>query len=313
MANNNSLEFFSEDEQSEEDKFQKKLLGATKSKGGIEEIKEKTKALQQKRNISEALKKVKKEYSNIKYNISPSTRRTDKKISQTARKVISKIAPKGGIVKALTQTTKKKSGRGRGRPSGTYKTRVLPSGRVVKVHTNVYKKLLSQEKAAMRLARVQRQFAMQAQADQLAMQQDPRFNQSSEDQFLAEPDQQHEMNVAMAQQQQQMQQQQEEMEPQQQRQSQQPGITRRILGGVSRIGTGLSRLGSPAQQQFSYDEYGRPVQRNINYGRQINPQMGSIIREPRVTAISGSASLLKVGNQINRTPQRQIARRRLRR
>ena len=124
----------------------------------------------------------------------------EKRISAIARKAIYLAAPKGSLVRAITKPVKKKGDRGRGRPRGTYKARVLPSGRVVRVPTAVYKKMLSAEKAQIRLARVQRQM----EAEQLAMQQDMRYQPGAEEQFLAEPDQLHEMEVARLQQQMEM-------------------------------------------------------------------------------------------------------------
>ena len=89
--------------------------------------------------------------------VSPETRRTDQAISRVARKAISLVAPKGGIVKALTSTAKKKPGGGRGRPHGTYKTRFVPGVGAVKVPTHIYKKMMAKSKADARLARVQQQ------------------------------------------------------------------------------------------------------------------------------------------------------------
>ena len=116
--------------------------------------------------------------------VAPSLRKIDVKLTAAAGKLVNLASPKGSFVKAITQP-KDKGKKGRGRPHGTFKTRVLPSGRVVKVHTSVYKKLLAQEKAQIRLARVQRQF----EAEQIATEQDPRFQPSTDEQFLTEPDQ----------------------------------------------------------------------------------------------------------------------------
>jgi hypothetical protein len=272
--------------------------------------------IEQSRIVNEAKKGMKKEkIENIKSlfsskpltsSVSTPTKKLDKSISKFARKLINVAAPKGSIVSKLTSTAKKKSsGKGRGRPRQTFKTRVLPiSGKVVKVPTSIYNKMVSQEKSALRLAQAQRQAEYQlrqSQAEQIAMQQDPRFQAQS--QFLVEPDQQHEMNVALAQQQLEMQQlQDEQMQPQQQ----QPSVTRRIVSGISNLGNGISRLSGLGQQQ-SYDQFGRQIIQQIPLQR-YNPQQRVLVREPRVTAISEKASLLNVGNQFNRN---QLTRRRI--
>jgi len=279
---------------------------------------EKRKALKAERRVQDILKKEKWDSLKEKLGYQPKKSPVDVAISRTARKVISKIAPKGSIVKALTSTAKKTGKKGRGRPKETYKVRYVPGVGAVKVPTHIYKKMMAKAKADARLARVQQELAFksqmeqrQMQAEQIAMQQDPRFQAGADDSFLAEPDQVHEMNVALAQQQAQ----QQEMEyAQPSRQG--PGVARRFVDGVSRIGTGISRLGGVRQQPQTYvDEYGRPVQMpQQGYQQQrVMPTQKGIVREPRVTAISEKANLLRVGNQFNRTPQRQIAKRRLRR
>ena len=196
-------------------------------------------------------------------------------------------------MKALTGTkvTKKKGDRERGRPKGTYKTRVLPSGRIVKVPTHIYKKMLAAEKAQIRLMRVQRQMA----AEELAMQQDPRYQPSAEDQFLEEPDQLHEMEVARLQQQAEMAQKMQAGVPQR------PGVGQKIIKGVGDFGRGISRIGKVRPQQM-VDEYGRVVQ------QQFRPQpRGMEIRgEPRVTAVSDRANLLNVPNIFNNPGQSEI-------
>ncbi len=209
----------------------------------------------------------------------------ERRISEVARKAISLVAPKGSLVKAITRTTKKKGSRGRGRPRGTYKARVLPSGKVVRVPTHVYKKMLSAEKAQIRLMRVQRQM----EAEQLAMQQDMRYQPSAEDQFLAEPDQVHEMEVMRIQQQAEMEQMQREAVPQR------PSVGQKIIRGVGDFGRGISRIGQARPQPQMVDEYGRPMQQAFR----PQPRGMEIRGEPRVTAVSERASLLNVPNVFN--------------
>ena len=210
----------------------------------------------------------------------------ERRFASVARKAISLTAPSGSIVKAITKTTKKKGSRGRGRPSGTYKVRYLPSGRAVKVPTHIYKKMLSAEKSQMRLLQAQKMAQVQAQADQLAMQQDPRFQPSSEDQFLAETDQQHEMNVLRAQQ---------EMEIEQMPQEAVPrrlGVGQRIVRGVRSLGDrgyGSEELRQPSQiHRPMIQSFQRPEVRGMG-----------LRSEPRVTAVSGKANLLNASNNPN--------------
>jgi len=231
----------------------------------------------------------------------------ERRFSAVARKAISLVAPKGSLVRAITQT-KKNSGAGRGRPTGTFRVRVLPSGRAVKVPTHIYKKMLSAEKAQIRLAQAQQMGMAQQKAEQLAMQQDMRYQQPiSEEQFLAEPDQQHEMEVMRAQQQAELMGQMEARVPQT------PSVGQRIIGGLSDFGRGLSRLGQARPQavdQFGrpIDQFGRPIQQQAFRPQQMGPQpsgMG-IKGEPRVTAVSERASLLNVPNTFNNPGESSI-------
>lgn len=231
-------------------------------------------------------------YGASKSKISPG----EKRVSAFARKAVSLIAPKGSVVRAVTQTTKKKGSRGRGRPSGTYKVRYLPSGKAVKVPTHIYKKMLSAEKSQIRLLQAQQMAQQQMQADQLAMQQDPRFQPSAEDQFLAEPDQQHEMDVMRAKQQMEMEQQ------VQQYPQQRPSVGQKIIKGVGDFGRGISRIGQVRPQQPMVDEYGRPVQQAFR----PQPRGMEIRGEPRVTAVSEKASLLNVSNTFNNPGESSI-------
>ncbi len=217
----------------------------------------------------------------------PSAR--SKRVSQISRKAISLVAPKGSMVRAITQSKKKKGDRGRGRPSGTYKVRYLPSGKAVKVPTHIYKKMLSAEKSQMRLARAQQ---LAVQADQLAMQQDPRYQQGADDQFLAEPDQQHEVDVMRAQQQADMSQLEQQYQPQR------PSVGRRVVDRVSSIRLrSQGRVAGYSQPQSS-NQYGQTAPLN-----RPDVKMGGIVREPQVTAISGKANLLNVSNRPFNNPE----------
>ena len=223
-------------------------------------------------------------------------KQVDTKISTGARKLINVLAPRGGMVKRLTQTSKKGTGAGRGRPKGTYKARILPSGKIVKVPTHIYKKMLSQEKAQYRLAAAQKQAMMQEQmqqAEQVAMAQDPRFQAGRDDAFLSETDQVHEMNVQRAQERARMAQFAQESMPQQQKG---PSIVSRVAGGISRLGG----LAMPRRTQpIQYDQFGRVAQHPQLQIQKMGQEMG-IKGEPRVTAISTKASLLKVPNIFNK-------------
>jgi len=198
------------------------------------------------------------------------------------------------------QKVGKKSSRGRGRPSGTYKLRVLPSGKRVKVPTHIYKKMLSAEKSQMRLAKAQQMAQAQMQADQMAMQQDPRYQPSAEDQFLAEPDQQHEMEVMIAQQRADMAQQQG---GEQQYQPQRLSVGRRVVDRLASMrgsGRGYTR------------EYGQPQSVSPYGARQVQPlyrpelSPRGLTNEPRVTAVSGKANLLRVSNNFQSNPEHSM-------
>jgi hypothetical protein len=238
-----------------------------------------------------------------------------------ARKAIHVGSPKGSLVERLTKPKSKtikgkKSGgkpsRGRGRPTGTFKVRVLPySGRRVKVPTHIYKKMLSAEKAQYRLAKVKRQAAMQMQADQLAYQQDPRYQQGADDQFLADPDMQFEQEMQRIRAQQQI----AQIKPQE------PSTMRKVSGAIQNFGRGISRIGGSmgARRQIQVDQYGRQVQQaqpqglTLFGGRMLGgvseprvgglvrePGVGRLVREPRVTSISSQANLLKVSQNRRR-------------
>jgi len=231
--------------------------------------------------------------------VSSSVKKQDAKISAVARKAINIVAPKGSIANVLTGEKKKKSGRGRGRPSGTYKVRYLPSGRPVKVPTKIYKKMVSAEKAQRRLIQAQRMAQAQAQADQYAMSQDPRFQSGMEDSFLAEQDPMHEMNVMRAQQEAEMQQYAPER-PLQQQKSQ--GMVQKFINGLSNMGGSLSARRQPTM----FDQYGRPAPVQSDMFQIRSPVQDMRPAQPHVTAISQKANLLRVPNSFNNPGQSEI-------
>ena len=219
------------------------------------------------------------------------------KTQAVVRKLANLVSPKGSIVKAVT--TAGGVHRGRGRPPKTYKTRYVPGYGFVKVPTAVYRKMLSAAKAKERLANAYKKAQLQSQADQLAMQQDMRYQQTAEDQFLAEPDQLHEMNVARAQQEAQMQ---PEMEYQpQQMAAPKQSVGQKILGGLSNFGRNVSKLGAPRRQQPMFDQYGRPAESQFNL-----PQNEPVVREPRITLFGGKSSILNTPNIFNNPGQSSI-------
>jgi len=209
-------------------------------------------------------------------------------VSRVLRKAISMAAPTGGIVKVATYD---RESRGRGRPPGTYKIRRTPMGRIVKVSTADFKRIAAAERAQMRLNRAQQQ----AMAEQVAMQQDPRYQQSADDQFLAEPDQEHEYNVAMAQAGYPIQVQ-EQVNPLQ-----------RVQGVGSQIIRGLSSLGGVrAQQEQVVDPYGRTMPVRPQLQQRPQPQGQGLQREPRVSLFSPTPNILNAPNIFNKPGESEL-------
>jgi len=241
--------------------------------------------------VAEAIAKKNEGMKSVKKFLSTSYRPLTKKqtsrskgarISQIVRKAISLAAPKGGFVKAMTTDSESQ---GRGRPSGTYKVRSLPSGRLVKVPTHIYKKLVAAERTQMRLAQAQRQ----QYAEQVAMQQDPRFQPGAEEQFLAEQDPSHEMNVARAQAGYPIQVQ------------EQGNVLQRAQGIGSQLIRGISNIGGVrAQPEQVVDQYGRtmPVR--------PQPQGQGIRREPQVSLFSPQRNILNAPNIFNNPGESEL-------
>ena len=232
----------------------------------------------------------------------------EKRVSAIAKKAIHLASPKSSLAKAITTSAQSK--KGRGRPRKSYKTRYVPGYGFVKVPTAVYKKMMSKIKAEARLKKAYEKAEIQTQADQLAMQQDMRYQQGAEDQFLMEPDQVHEMEVMRAQQQaeagQQMDQQREQYS-----QQQRVGVGQKIVKGFGDFGRGLSRVGKVRLQQPMFDEFGRPIQQI--QGQQVRSQMVGmgVRREPTITAVSKRANILNVPNIFNNPGRSNLSKRRL--
>jgi len=224
--------------------------------------------------------------------ILPSYKKLPKKIkSESARaygglrKAYNKLPGRTSISKSKKSGSK--TGK-RGRPTGTFKVRYLPSGKAVKVPTHIYKKMLSAEKTQMRLVAAQKQ----QYAEGVAMQQDPRFQPGAEEQFLAEQDQAHEMDVARAQAGYPIQVQQQRAPLLQKAQ----GLGSQFIRGISNIG------GVRAQQEQVVDPYGRtmPVR------QQPQPQGQGIIREPQVSLFGSKSNILHTPNIFNKPGESEL-------
>lgn len=212
------------------------------------------------------------------------TTRTPPRISRTKSRtagraikgVLGALMPQEALVGSVSfEKKEKKKGGGRGRPHGTYKLRYLPDGRAVRVPTHIYRRMLSEYKAKRRLAEAQAQAKIQEQyeAEQIAMQTDPRYQPSSDDQFLEEPDMEHEQRVADIRQQQMTQAQYRQQLAQQQ-------AMQRGGGFASKAGAMFGRLGGGLWGPQSQDQ----PQQQSPYGQQEDPyaakQVQSIIRPP---------------------------------
>lgn len=244
--------------------------------------------------------------------VSPGVRKLDTKVGAVVRKAVHLLAPKGGMVRRITAPPSKKvSGRGRGRPRKTYKTRVLPSGKVVKVPTHVYKKMLAQEKAAIRLAQAQRQAIMQQQAEEIAMQQDPRYQPTAEDAWADSEDMEHETEVQRIKQQQLLRQQ-----LYQQQQMQQPSPIRRAgeMFGKARFtlmgGRQQPPVDQPSYARQQYPQYAKQVQQiqrpqlDMDRHRPVNPQV--VVLGGKSPMFGGRGNIMDQRNEFNETNKATI-------
>ena len=220
------------------------------------------------------------------------TKKLDNKISSIARKAINLAAPKG-FIKEMTRPAGKGSGRGRGRPKKSYKLRFVPGYGAVRVPTAIYNKMMSEVKAKRRLAEAQRQANIQQQyeAESIAMQQDPRFQQQ-QDSFLDGPDLDHEQEVAQVRQR-------EILNAQiQQQQMRQPqgNVVQRAGGVIRRFGAGVNRLGQSRSPQQYPQQYSPQYAQQFQTGGPMEQSRG----DPRVTAISSRSNILNQPNIFNR-------------
>jgi len=174
--------------------------------------------------------------------------------------------------------TGKDSGRGRGRPEGTFKTRVLPSGQQVKVPTAVYKKMVSQQKSQMRLQAEIRRARLSA-----PMSDDPRFQGDPQmDAYLASEDSGEQMAM-------------QDAFARQQALQQAQGAQPQGPSGMQRLRMAARRMGQMSQARQPQQGYGFTGggMMSRGYGQQVNPQGMGLKSEPRVTAL-GQAEILKV-------------------
>jgi len=183
------------------------------------------------------------------------------------------------------------SGRGRGRPEGTFKTRVLPSGQAVKVPTAVYKKMVSQQKSQMRLQAELKRARLSA-----VMPGDPRMQGDGEmDRFLASEDTGE--SLAM-----------QDAFARQQALEQAQGVSQQGPSAMQRIGMVTRRLrqmgqgGQMGQGRQPTPGYGFGAGGMMSgYGQggmgQVNPRGMGLKGEPRVRAL-GQADLLKVPSTV---------------
>ncbi len=239
------------------------------------------------------------------------------KFSAAATKLTSAFLPPGAMAGSTSSSGTVDSGRGRGRPSGTFKSRYLPDGRVVKVPTHIYKKMLSEVKVKQRLAIAQQQAKklQQFEAEKLAMQTDPRFTGAGKDEaFLQEPDMAHEQRVEQINQQQALQQ------IQQAQQVRQPSTMgsklRSIMRGNRPPKFGEQPFQEPFQEQFqqpqqaSQQSFQAQPQRDM-FQRQTNidPQLHRPAN-PQVSAVSLKSNILNVPSIFGRKETNPIGFRR---
>jgi len=210
---------------------------------------------------------------------------TSGKVGRGVQGLVGALFPQQ-IIAGATPYRQEKEGRvksGRGRPKGTYKTRLV-NGRLVKVPTHVYRKMVSEARTRRRLELARQQAIKQQQfeAEQMAMQQDPRFQGG--DEFAEGPDMDHEQRVAEARQRARIQQMQQ---PQARPQGSFAGNILR------RIGSQLTKPGMliPAQRQQQYPQQPPQIQQYPQMRQEIPPSHINLF---------GKSSILNTPNIFNK-------------
>jgi len=173
---------------------------------------------------------------------------------------------------------KKDSNRGRGRPHGTYKTRILPDGTAVKVPTSVYKKMLSAQKTQMRLQRALQQA-------RLSQQPPPDHVRGGGEGF-------DEDGIAEQMAAQQFNERQQRYQPAQRR----PGIMAGAMGALGALGRKGASMMAPRQQDYSgYPQ--QPARISLMGGQQARMPMPS-----RVSPFGGPRTNILTAQNIFNNP-----------
>lgn len=206
----------------------------------------------------------------------------EKNYATKARKLINLVSPKGSLVKSLTYGSG--VSKGRGRPRKSYKPRYVPGIGFVRVPTSEYNKLMSQVKLKQKLILAQKR----AQAEQIAMQTDGRYQPSmSDEQFLEEPDIQ--QSVTYADQPQIYSQGSQELPQQQIR----PNLIQRFTQAFSNVGRApMPQYGQVQQRNPFFNPPKTKLYGGNGYPQRPQQQIGQVVREPRVTIVSERSSIL---------------------
>ncbi|MFA5397760.1 MAG: hypothetical protein WC346_17255 [Methanogenium sp.] len=202
-----------------------------------------------------------------------------------ARKLINVLSPKGSLVKSLTYGPG--VSKGRGRPRKSYKPRYVPGIGFVRVPTSEYNKLMSQVKLKQKLILAQKR----AQAEQIAMQTDPRYQPDiSDEQFLEEPDIQQQVMYP----------EQQQIYTQEQPQQQiRPNLIQRFTQAFSNVGRApMRQYGQVPQRNPFFNPPERPLYGNSGIQPQQQVPIGQVIREPRVTIVSEKSSILSPKERV---------------